>query len=85
MIDGMTQTTIKVDREVRDHLAALARRDGLTMGELLERLVAERARLDRFEQLRAAFAGTSADDLADLHTDGESWEHAMAADLDRSR
>ncbi|MFD0034491.1 hypothetical protein ACFVJK_40995 [Streptomyces sp. NPDC127172] len=37
----MATTTIQVSREVRDHLAELARERGLSLGQLVEALAAE--------------------------------------------
>ncbi|HET8795364.1 MAG TPA: hypothetical protein VFM62_03210 [Arthrobacter sp.] len=57
-------TTIKVSSTVRDRLNEEARRGGVPVNSILETLLAEHSRRLRFEQMREAFAATSADDRA---------------------
>ncbi|MFE2992210.1 hypothetical protein ACWGDS_47745 [Streptomyces sp. NPDC055059] len=50
----MATTTIQVPREVRDHLAELARERGLSLGQLVETLAAEQpTAAQRAERLAA--------------------------------
>jgi hypothetical protein len=50
----MATTTIQVPREVRDHLAELARERGLSLGQLVEALAAEQpTAAQRAERLAA--------------------------------
>jgi hypothetical protein len=50
----MATTTIQVSREVRDHLAELARERGLSLGQLVEALAAEQpTAAQRAERLAA--------------------------------
>ncbi|MEV5613634.1 hypothetical protein [Streptomyces sp. NPDC052225] len=50
----MATTTIQVSREVRDHLAELARERGLSLGHLVEALAAEQpTAAQRAERLAA--------------------------------
>lgn len=60
----MGMTTIKVSSTVRDRLNEEARRGGVPVNSILETLLAEHSRRLRFEQMREAFAATSADDWA---------------------
>lgn len=57
---GMPMTTIKVDTATRDRLLAEARREGRTLGRLLEDMLAERERAQRFADLKRAIAATPA-------------------------
>lgn len=57
----MTATTIKVSTELRDRLKAQAAEHRRTLGEHLEVLLEEEARRERFQQLRAAMAGSPPD------------------------
>lgn len=51
---AMATTTIQVSREVRDHLAALAKERGLSLGQLVEALAAEQpTAAQRAERLAA--------------------------------
>ncbi|MFJ7305655.1 hypothetical protein [Streptomyces sp. NPDC099088] len=50
----MATTTIQVSREVRDHLAMLAKERGLSLGQLIEALAAEQpTAAQRAEKLAA--------------------------------
>ncbi|MHB9849130.1 hypothetical protein ACSYGO_07800 [Streptomyces krungchingensis] len=50
----MATTTIQVSREVRDHLATLAKERGLSLGQLVEALAAEQpTAAQRAERLAA--------------------------------
>ncbi|MFJ8802766.1 hypothetical protein [Streptomyces sp. NPDC102487] len=50
----MATTTIQVSREVRDHLATLAKERGLSLGQLIEALAAEQpTAAQRAERLAA--------------------------------
>lgn len=63
---GMTlaanQTTIKVTRELREQIAALARDRGLTQASLIEQALAALLRRERLEAARAAMRGNVDDD-----------------------
>lgn len=85
MIICVPQTTIKVKTGLRDRLAELARRDGLTLGELLERMLATEARRDRLEQLRLAISRTSPEELATQRAEDLRWERAAASDPGAAR
>ena len=54
----MPTTTVKVETSVRDRLLVEARRDGSTVGQLLDAMLRERERSQRFAQLREAIAAT---------------------------
>ncbi len=85
----MTITTIKVDRDIRDRLAALARKRAATMGALLAsvvtRLEDEQRWLDiesGYERLREADPDGWQDYLAELRgwDAGTAEQDAAAAD-----
>lgn len=79
----MATTTIKVTSELRDRLRAEANRDGQTLGELLEELLAERARARRFERLRDAIVATRGDDRRTWEDETAAWDE-LASDGLRS-
>ena len=54
----MSTTTIKVTTERRDRLHAQAAQEGRTMGSLVEELLDEHLRRQRFQRLRAAYAAS---------------------------
>lgn len=68
-------TTIKVSTELRDRLRREADRDGLTLGGLLEDLLAERARARRFDDLRASLAASPPD--ADYAAELREWDATL--------
>ena len=77
----MTATTIKVSTELRDRLNAEARRSGMTAAEVIEQLLAERARADRFRAIRDARDAMTPEQRADLASEREAFEAASIADL----
>jgi len=78
---GVAQTTIEVDSSVRDRLDEEARRDGVPVGRLLERLLAERVRSRRFAEVRAAMASTPAHLRRSYEQETAAWEGADADGL----
>jgi hypothetical protein len=58
-------TTIKVESAVRDRLAALAERDGRSLGEEVGALVALRESQQWFDQLSQAIGAMTESDWAD--------------------
>jgi antitoxin MazE7 len=90
MLSGMSMTTIKVDTEVRDRLAALAKSRGETLGALLKELVRKAEKETRWAELRISYERLQADPeewadyLAELHSwtdasDGGFWADHKAA------
>ncbi|MGO2038363.1 MAG: hypothetical protein ACTH2U_17970 [Brevibacterium sp.] len=73
----MTQTTIKVSRELRDQLKRQAAAEHRTLGEHLEHLVSIADKQKRFERLRAEVDATSAQDLASYRDETAWWESAQ--------
>lgn len=71
---GAGITTIKVPMELRDRLRVEADRDGLTLGELLDALLHERARARRFEELREAIESTTGEDVTTWLDETEQWD-----------
>lgn len=53
----MPATTIKVPSELRDRLNSEARESGNTVATVIERLLADRDRVERFRRIRQARAG----------------------------
>lgn len=72
----MTVTTIKVEASVRDRLKAEAARKGVTIGTLLEVLVAVSEREARFAEIKAAIARTPAESMSTYLGEAESWDDA---------
>lgn len=72
-VNMTTQTTIKVSTELRDALQARARREGRSMAEVVEHLIAVDARVRLFDRLRSERVGDVAGD--------SEWERAAQSDL----
>ena len=77
----MTATTIKVSTELRDRLNAEAKRSGMTAAGVIEQLLAERARADRFRAIRDARDAMTPEQRADLKRERDFFEAASLADL----
>ncbi len=77
----MATTTIKLDSSLRDRLNEEARRDGVTVARVLEVMLEERARVRRFDALRAAIAATAAEDRASYEGETAEWESTVADGL----
>ncbi|MET7550876.1 hypothetical protein ABZS94_34925 [Streptomyces sp. NPDC005500] len=69
----MASTTIQVPRETRDHLAALARERGVSIGQLVEALAAEQPtaaqRAERLAADREAVRGMLGAAISDAEFD----------------
>lgn len=76
----MTVTTIKLDSDLRDRLKRVARREGRTVGSLLESLLSERERAERFAAMREAMERSSSRSLSDYQAEVATWERAADAD-----
>ena len=74
--DPMPATTIKVSSELRDRLNAEARRANTTVAGVIEGLVAERERAERFRAMREAMSSASAAELDDYQRDVDEWDTA---------
>lgn len=74
---GMTLTTIKVRRDIRDRLKEQATAKHRTLGEHLDYLVSLADKQQRFERLKAEIIATSPEDLASYHEETEWWESAQ--------
>lgn len=72
MTGKVPATTVEVDTDLRDRLLAEARREGRSVGQLIEIMLAERERAQRFASLRAAIAATG-------RPDRDSWRAETAA------
>lgn len=79
----MPATTVKVDADLRDRLLAEARREGRSVAQLLEAMLAERERAQRFASLRAAIASTSAADLDGWRDETAGYDQTSRDGLDR--
>lgn len=79
----MPVTTIKVDSRLRDLLTAEARREGVTVGRVLEAMLEERARARRFAELKAAMAATPADLQQSYARETDGWAVTDADGVDR--
>lgn len=75
----MTQTTIKVSRDLRDLLKRQAKAGHRTLGEHLAHLASLEDKQKRFERLRAEVDATSDEDMASYRDETEWWESAQGA------
>lgn len=76
-------TTIKVPRQLRDRLRAVADARHTTMGGVLETLTAEAERAERFRKMAAdleAFAQRDPEDFAAYKRELAEWDEATAGD-----
>ena len=70
---SMPVTTIKVDASIRDRLKVEAVRKGVTIGKLLEDLVALSEREARFAAIKAAIDATPPESIAAYEADLAYW------------
>ena len=77
----MTATTIKVSTDLRDRLNDEAKRSGMTAAQVIEQLLAERARAARFRAIREARDAMTPEQRADLERERAAFEAAYLADL----
>ncbi len=75
-------TTIKVTVHARDRINERARAQGVTPAVLLEQLLDEHDRVQRFAAVRAGYAALTADD--DYDTESAEWDATSADGLDRA-
>ncbi|AKU15158.1 hypothetical protein [Luteipulveratus mongoliensis] len=73
-------TTIKVTPHARDRINERARAQGVTPAALLERLLDEHDRAQRFAAVRASYAALSPDD--DYHAETAAWDATGEDGLD---
>lgn len=78
----MPVTTIKVDTAIRDRLLSEARREGRTVGQLLDTMLAERERAQRFARLKDALAATPEAELESWRAESQQFEVTSADGLD---
>jgi hypothetical protein len=77
----MPGTTIKIPSELRDRLNAEARREGQTVAQVIEGLLAVRMRADRFGAIRDARDALTAEQQRELDSEREVFETASLEDL----
>jgi len=77
----MVATTIKVPSELRDKLNAEARSRDTTVAGVIEHLIAERDRAERFRRMRAERAALTPSQRAELAAEYTNAEAAAVADL----
>ena len=76
-----TATTIKVSTELRDRLNVEAKRSGMTAAQVIEQLLAERARANRFRAIRETRDAMTPEQRGDLERERNAFEAASIADL----
>ena len=81
----MPATTIKVPSELRDRLNAEARRGNTTVAAVIEALIAERERAERFAAMREAMNGTSRSDAESYGRESSAWDEMLADGMDDAR
>jgi predicted DNA-binding protein len=81
MTTNSKATTIKVSGDLRDRLNAEAARAGLTAAQLLEQLLAERKRAERFRAIKRARESMTEAERADYLRDFNEWQRSSLDDL----
>ena len=76
-------TTIKVPAILRDRLNDLARENGGTVAEVIERLLKEAERAERFRAIRTAWDAQTPGDREEYAAEFEAWERASLEDLEK--
>ena len=66
MLSGMAKTTISVDSEVRDRLAALAEKHGRPMGEEISLLIDLAEARDFWTEVSVGYSHGAADETSDV-------------------
>jgi predicted transcriptional regulator len=69
----MTSTTIKVPSDLRDRLNAEARKEGRTVAEVIEKLLLERGRAERFRAIREFRLTQTPEQMADYMAEFEEF------------
>lgn len=81
ILSGMAGTTIKVSEGLRDVLNARADAEDLTVGQVIEKLIAAREREERWEAVRVAMRNTTPAQWAEYHEETRAFDEASDADL----
>lgn len=76
-------TTIKVPAALRDRLNEHARSDGVTVAEVIEKLLREEQRAERFNAMRTAWNAQTRADRAEYAAELAVWERADHEDMER--
>lgn len=79
-----SMTTIKVSTDVRDRLNSMAAERGITANSVVERLLEDALWNQRMEDVRAAMASASEEDLSTYREETADWI-AVAAPLAEGR
>ena len=80
----MTMTTVKVEAAVRDRLLTEARREGRTLGQLLDAMLRDRERAQRFARLRQAITTTPEALTTSWQVETDELDVTSADGLDRT-
>lgn len=78
----MPATTVKVDTVLRDRLLAEARREGRTVGQLIDLMLADRERAQRFALLKQAIAAMPAAQRNSWRAESQEFETTLSDGLD---
>lgn len=78
----MAATTIKVSSDLRDRLNAQARKEGATVAQVIEELLSERDRAERFRQLKEDMTAMSAEELRDYMMQVSAWGSTLGDGMD---
>lgn len=76
-------TTIKVPAALRDRLNEHARTDGVTVAEVIEKLLRDSERAARFNAMRTAWDAQTPADRAEYAAEISLWEQARLEDMER--
>ncbi|MFZ1363259.1 MAG: hypothetical protein WAS05_10090 [Candidatus Nanopelagicales bacterium] len=74
---------MKVEREIKDRFALMARNEKMTASQFLESLLEQRMREHMLDQVKSAYANLSDDERDDLAAEVEQWD-AIDADWPES-
>jgi predicted transcriptional regulator len=77
----MPATTIKVPSELRDRLNAEARKSNATVATVIETLIAERDRVDRFRVMRAERGTVTPEERVAFDREDADWESVAIQSL----
>jgi macrodomain Ter protein organizer (MatP/YcbG family) len=83
MVTTTPSTTIKVPSALRDRLNEQARSEGVTVAQVIERLLREAERAERFRAMRAAWNGQSPAELDEYMAEFAVWNDASRRALER--
>lgn len=83
MVTTTPSTTIKVPSALRDRLNEQARSEGVTVAQVIERLLREAERAERFRAMRTSWNAQSPAELDEYMAEFAEWNDASRRALER--